>query len=109
MWIRTPARARFGDYATKWLAARRDEATTMARDASVMRKHVLPRWGTTPLGRIDHLGVQTWISGLGSQLAPATVAECNRLLTGVLRAALRDRLIGANPAQGVKVPARRKK
>src|SRR5262245_34080933 len=81
----------------------------MARDALEMRKHVLPRWGTTPLGRIDHLGVQTWISGLGSQLAPATVAECNRLLTGVLRAALRDRLIGANPAQGVKVPARRKK
>jgi len=81
----------------------------MARDASVMRNHVLPRWGSTPLGKIDHLAVQAWVSDLGSRLSPATVAECHRLVSGVLRPALRDRVIGANPAEGVKVPARRKK
>jgi hypothetical protein len=36
-------RVRFGDYATRWLAARNDEITTAARDASIMRNHVVPR------------------------------------------------------------------
>jgi integrase len=102
-------RLRFGEYATKWLAARHNEATTTARDTSIMRNHVLSRWGTAPIGKIDHLAVQAWVTELGTRLAPATVAECHRLLSAALRSAVRDRFIGANPCDGVKVPARRKK
>ena len=32
----------FGEYAGRWLAGRNDERTTAARDASLMRNHVLP-------------------------------------------------------------------
>jgi integrase len=102
-------RLRFGNYAERWLAARNDERTTVARDRSIMRTHVLPRWGSVPLGRIDHLAVQTWVTELGERLSPATVAECYRLTAGALRSALRDRLIGADPCDGVKLPRRRKK
>ena len=93
-------RITFGVYATRWLAARNDEATTAARDASIMRNHVISRWGAVPLGKIDHLAVQTWVSELAGQLAPATVAECHRLTSAVLRAAVRDRPDRRQPLRG---------
>ncbi|QJY47783.1 tyrosine-type recombinase/integrase [Pseudonocardia broussonetiae] len=96
-------------YATRWLSSRNDEITTRARDASVMRTHVLPAWGTWALGRIDHTSVQEWISDLGQRRSAATVAEAHRLLSAVLRAAVRDRKIAYNPCDGVKVPRRRKR
>ena len=38
-------------------------------------------------------------------LAPATARSCHNVLAGVLEAAVRDRLIGCNPARGVQLPA----
>jgi integrase len=101
-------RVRFGDYAARWLAARNDEITTAARDASIMRNHVVPRWGSTPLAKIDHLAVQQWVTELGAQLSPATVTECFRLTSAVTRTAVRDRLIGHNPCEGVRLTRRRR-
>ncbi|HSV67099.1 MAG TPA: tyrosine-type recombinase/integrase [Mycobacteriales bacterium] len=102
-------RLKFGAYATRWLEARNDEITTAARDASIMRNHVVPRWGATPLAKIDHLAVQQWVTKLGSRLSPATVVECHRLTSAVMRSAVRDRLVGANPCEGVRLPKRRRK
>jgi integrase len=102
-------RIRFGAYAARWLTARNDEITTAARDASIMRNHVIARWGTTPLAKIDHLAVQHWVTELGARLSPATVAECYRLTSVVLRSAVRDRLIGHNPCEGVRLSRRRRK
>jgi integrase len=102
-------RLRFGAYAARWLTARNDEITTAARDASIMRNHVVARWGTTPLAKIDHLAVQQWVTELGTRLSPATVAECYRLTSVVLRTAVRDRLIGHNPCEGVRLTRRRRK
>ena len=101
-------RIRFADYARRWLAARNDEITTAARDASIMRNHVVPRWGSTPLAKIDHLAVQQWVTELGAQLSPATVTECFRLTSAVMRTAVRDRLIGHNPCEGVRLTRRRR-
>lgn len=102
-------RLRFADYAAQWLGARNDERATIARDSSIMRNHVLPRWGAMPLAAIEHLAVQEWVTGLGERLSPATVAECFRLTSGVLRSAVRDRLIGFNPCEGVRLTRRRRK
>ena len=102
-------RVRFADYAARWLAARNDEKATAARDASIMRNHVLPRWGALPLAKIEHSAVQAWVTNLGERLSPATVAECHRLTSGVMRSAVRDRLIGFNPCEGFRLPPRRRK
>ena len=102
-------KVRFADHAKKWLASRTHEATTTARDDSIMRNHVLPRWGAMPLGKIDHLAVQTWVSDLADRLSPATVAECFRLTSVVMRSAVRNRLIPFNPCEEVRLPARRKR
>src|SRR3954451_11265023 len=103
------SRVQLAPYAQRWLDSRNDEITTRARDASIMRTHVVTRWGTWPLGTIDHTGVQQWVSDLAAQLSPATVAEAHRLLSAVLRAAVRDRLLAVDPCEGIKVPRRRKR
>src|SRR6185312_1963183 len=100
-------RVLFGDHAREWMASWNNEATTHARDASIMRTHVIAKWDTWPLSKIDHLSVQTWITGLSRRLSPATVAECRRLTAAVLRSAVRNRLIAYNPCDDVRVPKRR--
>jgi len=102
-------RQAFGEYAARWLDARHTQINTSARDRSVMRIHVVSRWGTTPLGRIDHLAIQLWVKDLGKNLSAATVAKCHQLTSAILAAAVRDRLIGANPCKGVKLPSIRQK
>jgi integrase len=101
-------RTTFGDHATAWMATWNTERTTAARDRSVMRTHVLPQWERWPLGKIDHLSVQSWITDLGHRRSRATVAEAHRLTSAVLRSAVRNRLIAFNPALDVRIPKRRK-
>jgi integrase len=102
---RTPFRV----IAQRWLDSRNDEVTTKARDASIMRNHVIAKWGDWPLGKIDYLAVQEWVTALGERRSPATVAECHRLMSAVLRSAVRNRLIAFNPCEGVRLPRRRKR
>jgi integrase len=69
---------------------------------------VLLRWGASPLASLDHSPVQEWVTGLGDRLSPASVSEWFRLASGVLRSAVRDRPIGFNPCEGVKLRRRRR-
>ncbi|MDQ4119673.1 MAG: site-specific integrase [Actinomycetota bacterium] len=101
------ARVRFVDHTAEWMATWNTEITTAARDRSIMGNHVLPRWGDTPLGRIDHLSLQAWVSDLGRRRSRATVVEALRLASAVLRSAVRNRLIPFNPADDVRVPRSR--
>lgn len=64
---------------------------------------------SVPLEKIEHSAVQSWVTELGERLSPATVHECYRLASGVMRSAVRDRLIGFNPCEGVRLPPRRRK
>ena len=96
----------FGPYARRWLASRVVETTTEATDRGRMTKHILPAWRSAPLDGIRASAVQSWVKQLTtSGLAAATVRSCHHLLAGVLEAAVRDRLIGCNPARGVQLPA----
>lgn len=101
-------RVLFAEHAGEWMTARRTATTTTARDESVMRVHVLAQWGPWPLSRIDELSVQTWVTGLASRRSQAVVSKCLQLASGVLRSAVRNRLIAVNPCEGVKVPPVRK-
>lgn len=102
-------KALFGDHAQRWMQSWNTEITTAARDASVMRNHVLPQWSLWPLSKIDQMAVQSWISELGEKRSRATVVECHRLVSAVLRSAVQNQLISLNPADGVRIPKRRKR
>jgi hypothetical protein len=45
-------RTLFGDHACAWMASWNNEITTTARDASIMRTHVIPQWGTVSSRRL---------------------------------------------------------
>jgi integrase len=101
------SRTLFGDHARLWMKSWNTERSTAARDSSIMRNHVLAQWEMWQLGKIDHLSVQTWVSSLSDKRSRATVAECKRLMSGVMRSAVKNRLIGIDPTLGVRVPGRR--
>jgi integrase len=101
-------RTLFADHAARWMSGRNTEATTAARDASVIRTHVLPQWGSWPLNKIDHAAVQAWVTALGKQRSPDVVAKCYQLTAAVLRSAVSNRLLAFNPCEDVRLPPRRK-
>jgi integrase len=101
---RTP----FADHSATWMNGRNTEATTAARDASVMRTHVLPQWGSWPLNKIDHAAVQAWVTELGKRRSPDVVAKCYQLTGAVLRSAVSNRLLAFNPCEDIRLPPRRK-
>lgn len=98
----------FVDHATRWMSGRNTEATTAARDASVMRTHVLPQWGSWPLSKIDNAAVQAWVTELGKQRSPDVVAKCYQLTAAVLRSAVSNRLLAFNPCEDIRLPPRRR-
>jgi integrase len=99
----------FGEHAERWMTTWNTEVTTAARDQSIMRTHVLPAWGAVPLGKIDEIGLQAWVSELGQRRSVATVAVALRLTSAVLRSAVRNRLVPFNAADGVRVPGGRRR
>ncbi len=101
-------RVRLSDYAATWVAGRASATTTTVRTDSVLRTHVLPRWGSVPLDKIDHSSVQRWVSELNTARSPATVRKCFHVLAGIMRLAVRDRLLAFNPCEGVQLPAIRR-
>lgn len=101
-------RIKFADFLRQWVAGRQYELNTTARDQSIMRTHIVPRWGDVPLARIDHSDVQEWVAGLAARRAADTVHKAHGLLSSVLRLAARDRLIGHNPCDGIALPSIRR-
>jgi integrase len=99
----------FGPYAEDWFAARSYEPSTVHATGSVFRVHVLGRWAAVPLGRIDHSSVQKWVTDLSRRRSAAVVGKAYRLLVGVMRSAVRDRIIAFNPCEGVQLPRLRRK
>jgi integrase len=98
----------FADHAARWMSGRNTEATTAARDASVMRTHVLPQWGSWPLNKIDHAAVQSWVTELGKRRSPDVVAKGYQLTAAVLRSAVSNRLLAFNPCEDIRLPPRRR-
>jgi integrase len=98
----------FADLAKRWEEARRVELTTAAATRSRLNARVLPKWGEWPVGKIDHLAVRDWVAALSRELAPATIAECFLVFSSVMRSAVQGRLIGFNPCDGIRLPARRR-
>ena len=54
------------------------------------------------LSSVTPSDIQAWVKGL--ELAPATVGVLHGIVSTVLKAAIRDRLIASNPCDGTKLP-----
>jgi integrase len=99
-------RVSFGEVAERWMAGRASlRPSTQVRDRSFLNAMILPRLADKPVAAI----VPSNLDGLVSELiaegkAPATVRKAWQITSGVLRLAVRDRLIAASPAHDVRLP-----
>ena len=101
----TGRRTTVAEWEARWTAARNVEANTAAKNASHMRNHVLPRWGTWPLAAIGRLDVQTWVNDMTRTGAgPDTVGGAYRLLSAMLSDAVLEGLLVASPCREITLP-----
>lgn len=107
------ARTTVADLAGEWIATKLDaKPTTVARYRAALDVYVVPRWGSTPIGAVEHAAVQAWAADLargvgtrnGEPLSGASVRKVVGVLSGVLALGVRDRRLAANPCDGVTLP-----
>lgn len=82
----------------RWLPTLDLDTRTIENYTSSLRNHILPRFGTAPLGSITPLDIRAWTKdALDTGYAPATVGGWLNLLSMILTDAVDQRLIPANP------------
>jgi hypothetical protein len=64
---------------------------------SLLRRHILPRWGEHSLVDISGIKAAAWAKDLRTRYSPTTVAAVMKLLSLLLADAAEERLIPANP------------
>jgi integrase len=99
-------KVRVNDVAASWaLGLGHLKESTAARYRGLLRRHVLPRFGTWPIAKIGHSDVRDWVHELSSTgLAPGTVRQAHRVLSLILDEAVQDGRLARNPARGVQLP-----
>ncbi len=95
-------RQTFREYAEKWRMAQPHRPNTALNTRSRLEYHVYPALGSRPLATIRNGELQAFVTGL--ELAPGSVRPLWGTVSAIFRAAVRDRLIGHNPCDGVKLP-----
>jgi integrase len=81
-------------------------SSTRDRDERTYRNHLQPRFGDTPIGRIEHMEIAGLVTALSNEkrLSPSTVHKCHQVLAKCLDAAVASRRLRFNPADGVSLP-----
>jgi integrase len=101
----------FDVWAERWLTTLGDKKPKTAESyESIVRKHLLPRFGTWPIVAIEYPTVLTFISELqASGLGAGTIRNIRDVLRLVLQLAVRSGALKSNPVVGVKVAKSRRK
>jgi len=105
-----PSRGRvdFALVAATWATNPSWAESTRARNAGILTRHVLPRWGSVPLARVTHEDAQVWVNGLvASGLAAGSVRKIAGVFSGILTTAVKGKRIRVNPAEGLELPRQR--
>lgn len=100
-------RVTFREFAEAWRLAAPHGPTMRDKVQRTLELHVYPTFGDLPVSVVRPSAVQSWASGL--PLAPASAKVALGYLSSVFRAAVRDRLVTANPCDGVSVPSTRRR
>lgn len=97
-------------YAEQWRTRQVHRPSTRVSVEHRLRRHIYPQFSDREMRSIRPSEVQAWVTELSTSLEPATVTGIYRMLRTIFNDATRDRIIGQNPCDGVKLPrADRKK
>jgi integrase len=86
-------------YADAWLAQRDLEDRTREHYAQLLRDHVYPTFGNELVPGISPAEVRTWHAALARSTGPTARAHAYDLLRSIMRTAVDDELIAANPCR----------
>jgi hypothetical protein len=95
----------FGDLADEWLKSnptKRPSAWT--RDESIVRVHLKPALGTTPLGQVTPTRVRALVAGWSEGMASRSVRRVYGVLRAVLAYAVETENLVLSPCRGVRLP-----
>ncbi|MCX5440904.1 hypothetical protein [Streptomyces sp. NBC_00063] len=104
---RTPFEARetlLTDWVHRWWLTTDVGPNTASHYRSLLKNHILPRWGSLPLHLIAPSDVTVWLKSLQQRYARSTTTSIGKLLALVMAAAVTERLIPDNP---VRIPRQR--
>jgi integrase len=80
-------------------------ASTRESEASLLRNHVLPHFGTRRLGAVSPNDVQQFVADLQEKgLSPATIRLAYMILQGMFSTAVESDLIPRSPCRGIRLP-----
>jgi integrase len=94
----------FREYAETWRLAQVHRPTTREQVEGSLRRQVYPVLGDRPLVSILPSDIQVWVRRMSEGLQPRTVGMIHGVVSGIFRAAVRDRKIVANPCEGTRLP-----
>ncbi|WP_033329446.1 tyrosine-type recombinase/integrase [Streptomyces yerevanensis] len=100
----SPKETTFAQWVEKWWESIEVGPNTAAGYRSLLKNHLLPVWGPTPLSEITPTGINTWLKQLKDRYQASTVSAIGKLLSLILSAAVFERLIPTNP---VRIPRQR--
>jgi integrase len=110
-------RITFRAYAEQWRQAQVHRPSSEAHVEGMLRRHVYPTFGDRQMMTILPSEVQAWVRLLGTTdrrvkrraLAPETISVLHSVVSAIMRSAVRDRKIIANPCEGTRLPTKDRK
>jgi len=100
-----------GEYAETWLSRQVQlKPSTRSRYTAIVRRHIVPAFGSVPLAKLERSAVAAWVLDLvDAGLAAPTVRHAHRILHMILNTAVDDGRLVRNPASRVKLPRDRRR
>jgi integrase len=90
------------DYAEQWQASQLHHRPLTKVATSTRMKHVLDRFGDSPIAHVQRSDVQAWVASL--EMAPSTVEGIYRQLATLYAAAIEDRVVSQTPCRKIHLP-----
>jgi integrase len=88
----------WGDWYEKWWPAHNVADSTRRADASIIKNHIMPTFGSVALADITRFAVREWVAGLKeSGAAESSIARYVRVLSTSLSAAVDAEILRTNP------------
>jgi integrase len=105
-WLNPQARrTTVAEFADRWLETT-VHLTPKSRDSyeSLLRVHVLPKFGTWRVSDVDRASVRSWLSNLQAEgLSASRTRHCRTVISRIMVTAMEAGAIKSNPAAGIKV------
>jgi len=101
-----PSKATFAEFLTRWIEHKRGKLSAQShkRYSELVRLHIAPALGGTPLKKIEPQQIDSLYTQLGERVSAETVIYVHRILKQALQQAIKWKLLAGNPADAAEPP-----